>query len=279
MCASRRRQTGQALIEALVGLQALIVLMLLVTWLGKVQSLRQSVIDASRLLAFECTVRPAVCASSEGNARLADEARRRVFSRLDAPVRSDEVLADAAPRDEHNPLWSDAAGRPLIERFAEVGVRLQTQSFDAGLSVATARESALVNNALDFLSRVAGPGRFGLAITEGLWVARTQAGVSAPVSPQLGLPALALQARTAILSDAWTAAGPDGAEPDSVASRVGLGSRLPGPLQATIDAGYLPTRGFIGLMEGIGLEPDAGSFRYHESDVDVVPADRLGRAP
>mgnify|MGYP003515335369 CR=1 FL=1 len=46
--------------------------------------------------------------------------------------------------------------------------------------------------------------------------------------------------------------------------------------EASIDARYLPTRGFIGLMNAIGLEPAGDAFRYHAADVDLVPPDRLG---
>lgn len=272
----RRRQGGQALIEAFVGLLALVPLLGLVIWLGKVQALRQSTIDASRLVAFECTVRAAACAGSDGHARLADEARRRVFSTAQAPVRSDEILADAAAREAHNPLWHDGSRHALLSGFGQIGVAVQAPAFDAGLSVATARESALVNNALDFLTRVAGPGRFGLAITEGLWVATVQTAIT---PGRHGLPALAPQARTAILGDAWTATGPDGGAPDTVAARTERGAALWSPLEAAIDARYLPTLGFIDLMGAIGLEPTGGAFRYHRSDVDVVPPDRVGVAP
>ncbi|MCX7272041.1 MAG: hypothetical protein NTV19_02270, partial [Burkholderiales bacterium] len=77
-------QRGQALLESFVALLALVPLLLAVLWLGRVLALRQASIEASRLLAFECTVRPQACADPAAQARLADEARRRVFSRVDA---------------------------------------------------------------------------------------------------------------------------------------------------------------------------------------------------
>ncbi|MBK8766986.1 MAG: hypothetical protein IPM01_21190 [Burkholderiaceae bacterium] len=73
----RAHQGGQALIEALVGLMALVPLVIATLWLGKALSMRQAAIEASRLLAFECTVRPADCTDPDGQAQLADEVRRR----------------------------------------------------------------------------------------------------------------------------------------------------------------------------------------------------------
>lgn len=277
--ASRRGQRGQALIESFVGLLALVPLLLATLWLGRMLSMRQATIEASRLLAFECTVRADECADAAAQGRLADELRRRSFSRLDAPIRSDETLPDEPPAGERNPLWVDAAGRPLLARFSDVGVRLATQSFDAGLAVATSRESALIGNALNLLSNLAGPGRFGLGLTEGLFVATVQARSEPVPGTRMALPGLLFQARTAILTDAWTASGPYGEQASSVQSRVERGSRLQTLYEASLDARYLPVRGFITLMDAIGLEPAAGAFRYHQSDVDTVPPDRLGGQP
>ncbi len=276
---SRGGQRGQALIESFVGLLALVPLLIAVLWLGKALSMRQATIEGSRLLAFECTVRPAECADPTGQAVLADEVRRRAFSRVDAPIRSAQALPDQPAAAERNPLWVDAAGRPLLERFSDVGVRLATQSFDAGLAVATSRESALIGNALNLLSNLAGPGRFGLGITEGLYVATVQMQSVPQAGVLMPLPGLRFQARTAILTDPWTATSPYGGEGSSVQSRVDRGARLQEIYEASLDARYLPVRGFIALMDAIGLEPAGGAFRYHQSDVDKVPPDRIGGQP
>jgi len=267
------------LIEAFVGLLALVPLVVATLWLGKVLSMRQATIEASRLLAFECTVRPADCSDPSGQAQLADEVRRRVFSRVDAPIRSLDVLADSPSAAERNPLWVDAAGRPLLERFSDVGLNVATQSFDAGLAVATSRESALIGNALNLLSNLAGPARFGLGITDGLFVATVQMRSVPQAGLRMPLPGLQFQARTAILTDAWTATGPYGSEASSVQSRVDAGARIQAVYETSLDARYLPVRGFIGLMDAIGLEPAGGAFRYHQSDVDTVPPDRIGGQP
>jgi len=114
----------------------------------------------------------------------------------------------------------------------------------------------------------------------GLVSAKVQANLSASqradnFQRQLDSIPLRVRAQTAILTDAWTATGPDGADARSVAARVGRGRQLLPAYEATIDARYLLTRGFIGLMSTIGLEPSGDAFRYHDADVDLVPPDRL----
>ena len=279
MCADRRSIRGQALVECLVAALVLVPLVVLVVWLGKIDAIRQAGISASRTLAFECTVRPEDCQAAASHPELADELRRRVFSRLDAPVLTLDRATDV-PGDR-NPLWVDRANRPLLERFADVGIRIETPSFDAGRAVAQARGGSLASGAVGLADTLAGLGRFGLLVDRGLIDARVQVGVT-PRAPDDGFRArldsipLRLRANTAILTDGWNASGPYGEAPDSVETRVGQGRRLLGAYEASLDARYALTRGFITTMDAIGLEPAGGAFRFHEIDVDRVPPDRIG---
>ena len=278
-----RQARGQALVEVLVAALVLVPLVLLLVWLGKVHAVRQATIAASRMLAFECAARPEACRDGDAHPELVDELRRRAFSRTDVQPLTQDRIADDAPAQERNPLWVDRANRPLIERFSDIGARIDHSGFDAGLSVASSQASGGAGQAVQLLSELAGPARFGLAIGEGLVAARVQAGVSASrtatdFSSQLDSIPLRVRATTAILTDAWNASGPYGGQPDSVEQRVAQGGGLPAAYEASIDARHLLTRGFIGLMGAIGLEPQADAFRYHEVDVDVVPADRLPEA-
>lgn len=283
--AARCRQAGQALVEALVAAIVLVPFALLIVWLGKIQSLQQATIAASRLLAFECAARPDDCRQADAHPELVDELRRRAFARSDLQPLTGDRMPDQAPAAERNPLWVDRANRPLIERYGDIGARIDPQGFDAGLSVAASQSGGLVGglagDAAQLLSDLAGPGRFGLDIGEGLVDAKVQAGISASATApdfrsQLDSIALRMRANTAILTDAWNASGPYGGSADSVETRVGQGSRLLSAYESSIDARYALTRGFIALMGAIGLEPQAGAFRYHEVDVDLVPADRIG---
>jgi len=279
MCADRV-QAGQALVETLVGAVVLVPLAVLVIWLGKVMTIDQATVAASRILAFECAARPDDCARAAEHPELVEELRRRAFSRLDAPVLTAERLGDAPSTSERNPLWTDRANRPLLQRFSDVGARVDAEHFDAGVSLAGSRGGAAASNALELVTTLAGPGRFGLAIDGGLVAARVQANVSASpgaisFARQLDSIALRMKAQTAVLTDAWTAIGPYGGDDRSVESRVERGQRLPQLLETAIDARYRPTLALIDVMGAVGLEPEAGAFRYHAIDVDVVPPDRL----
>jgi len=281
---SRRQQAGQALLETLVGASVMIPFVVLIVWLGKVQTMQQAAISGSRLLAFECSVRPEACAASANRPELADELRRRVFARADLGIFSADRMADEAPAAERNPLWTDHRNRALIERFADVGVRVDAERFDAGLSVSESRAGVIASNALEIVSDLAGPGRFGLEIRGGLVNARVQvnASRSAPAdnfASQLASIPLALHAHTAVLTDAWNASGADTPGGRSVEARVSRGRQLNAWHEASIDARYLPVRGFLSLMELIGLEPTAEAFRYHSASVDVVPEDRIAVDP
>lgn len=258
---------------------ALVPLLLLVLWVGKIDALRQAGIAGSRMLAFECTVRPEACQQSAQHPELADELRRRVFSRPDVSVLTPDRVTDQAA-DRH-PLWVDRANRPLLERFGDVAIRIDQPTFDAGAAVAQGRAGALVGGVVGLADALGGPRRFGLALGGGLIDARVQVGVTPHARPdgfrfQLDSIPLRLRANTAILTDAWNASGPYGGAPDSVQSRVAAGARLSDAYEATLDARQALTRGFIGAMGAIGLEPAAEGFRDRGIDVDRIPADRLG---
>ncbi len=155
-----RRARGQALVEAVVAAIALVPFALLIVWLGKVQTIQQATVAASRMLAFECAARPQECGHGDAHPELVDELRRRAFSRTDVQPLTEDRVADEAPAAERNPLWVDRANRPLIERFADIGARIDRDGFDAGFSVATSRPQA-PGNVVELLSELAGPGRFG----------------------------------------------------------------------------------------------------------------------
>lgn len=280
MCADRHAdQRGQALLECLVAALALVPLVLLAIWLGKVQSIQQASLAASRMLAFECTVRPEACVDAAAHPELADELRRRAFSRTDVPIHTTDRVTDSTA--DRNPLWVDRANRPLIERFADIGVRIDLESFDAGRSVARARAGALGETVIGTVDALSGPSRFGLGVDRGLVNARVQVAVSANATAddfrrQLDSIPLRIRANTAILTDAWNASGPYGTASDSVEARVRQGGELPSLYETSLDVRYALTRGFITLMDAIGLEPAGGAFRYHQTDVDRVPPDRIG---
>ena len=276
-----RAQRGQALAETLVAGIVLVPMVLLIILLGKYQSIQQAMIAASRTLAFECIVRVDDCADFGAHPELVAEMRARHFARHDAALRTETGGGDAADPATRNPLWVDRRNRSLLERFDDVGGQVSASPFDAGLSVAVGGQAGSVAGAARTLSNIAGPGQFGLDIAGGLFEARAQANLSETLGGsdflgQLDSLRLRPQARAAILVDAWNASGPYEGGVHSVESRVERGARINEALETAIDIAYLPMRGFIELMTLGMLEENGGRFRYHETDVDLVPADRVG---
>ncbi len=272
-------QRGQALVEALVAAVVLVPLSLLVVLLGKFQSMQQATIAASRTLAFECSVRPDDCSDAAARVALAEDVRRRHFGRLDREILTADVLDDRAPASERNALWTDRRTRPLLERYADVGIAVTPSRFDAPRSTAVGRASG---NAGVLLDRLAGPSRFGLSIDGGLATSEVRLRVSPSQAgnERLGrldsLPLL-MQARTALVTDAWNASGPYGNAAHTVQSRVEAGQRVDPVHETAFRTGYQLTLWSMQAMHAAGLEPRASAFRPHQTDVDLVPADRIGQ--
>jgi hypothetical protein len=233
-------QRGQATTEFVVVALALVPLFLLVVHLGKVIDLLHAAESASRYAAFEAVVRH----SGNGwksNTSLATEVRRRFFSHPDAPVKTNDVAGDSSAH--RNPLWSNAAGHPLLPRLEDdVGVALHIQAFDtipaAGFAGALGLShdnlaSAIVTVRPASVARLAPFDTLRLDITR----------------------------RTVLLADTWTAR-----DPTQVRARIESAPMLY-PLaswRALVDvAGALPM---------LVLDPPlhAGEF-----DWDAVPCDRL----
>lgn len=279
------RIRGQALVETLVLAVALVPLAVLVILLGKYQTIRSASVAASRTLAFDCAARPSDCGDPARVDWLVQALRARHFDR--------------------QALWRDRAGRPLLERLADVGGTVAPQSFDAGLNTALGRSASvdltgLVGaggvhgvpgsifgtgmpgaGAAQLLTTLAGPARFGLAIRDGLVDARVQVAVAPSHASNSGFArldplAVTMRARTVVLTDAWNASGPDGG-PESVLARSGAGARLDGLRETGLSAAYRLTRWSIGLMGAIGLEPTAADFRPQQANPDAIPADRIGQ--
>lgn len=265
---TRCRARGQALVEAVVGLALLAALGMLVVLLGKYQAIAGSTIVASRSLAFGCVVSPGGCAPGPAPEGLLDSLRDAQFG-----------PGIEQPASATRPLWHDRRGAPMLDRFTGLSARLEAARFDAGQSLAGSQRLRGIADPAGIIAELAGPGRFGLDIADGIRNAHVEVAVQ-PGSPAgrfdaslLGT-ALRLRANTAVLGDTWSAAGPSGGD-ESVEARVDRGRRLAPALEATIDAAYAPARGLLLLADLLGLESGTDAFRPDAIDVDLVPPDRL----
>jgi hypothetical protein len=259
------RQAGQSLIEALVGLIALIPLLLGLIWLARLIDLQQATVSAAREAAFECTVLPRGCPAGQGPNPMSLQA----FSR-------DSIV-----------MWHDGHRRSAFSDSDRVELTWETLNFNAPLAFAGGTAAQSIPGAVNLLTRLAGPDRFGLSLGAGLARARVSAPV--PGSPFDGrVPhalfknadgeALRVHAQLAILSDDWMARAPEGSSPDTVRNRIEAGLRVPVVDQA-LRSGWWPVRGLLQVAAWVGLESSANQFNPYFIDVDLVPPDRLGLSP
>ena len=265
---TRPPHSGQALVEAVVGLALLAALGMLVVLLGKYQAIAWSTTNASRSLAFGCAFAPQGCEPGPAPEGLLASLREAQFTATDG----------AAP-SSLPALWHDRRGRAMLDRFDGLSARVDAQRFDAGQSVATSRRLSGIADPVGIIDRLAGPGRFGLDIADGIRQARVRVAVQ-PGHPAgrfddslMGM-SLELRANTAVLADSWAASGPTGAD-DSVEARIERGRRLAPVAEASMVAGYAPARALLLLADLLGLESGTDAFRPGEIDVDLVPDDRL----
>ena len=280
-----RGQNGQALLETLVVAMVLVPLVVMTVLLGKYQSVQTATIASSRSLAFECTVRRDECSTPDGLRKLSEELAQRHLSRASREVFSQDQVPNLTAGSEMHALWTNRKGQGLLESFGDTSTSVTSGSFDAGIGVAEGFEkTGVVNNAVNLLSTLAGPNKFGLELRDGLLTARVTVNTSTS-KPAIsstgewldGFP-LSFKSKAAILTDDWSASKPQGSEATTVETRVNQGKRLAGPLETAQDVAYLAVRASIAIMGTLGLDNSGGAFRYLDMDMDLIPPDRRGIA-
>lgn len=271
--ANRALMRGQSTTEFVVLALILTPLFLAVPLLGKYLDLTQHASQASRYAAFEISVRGPVTAKDE--ATVAAEARRRLFSTSDAPIKTNDVAADF--QQMRNPLWTDFRGEHFLPRFAD------------GITHAADREArAVPPRALAVFS-----GANGFKLPEdNLFTARISVLPETPRdfrfwsdnNPGVNL---RMNRQTGILIDAWNAASADvvrdkieNAGPS--APPIVMPKFDPNIMRTLIDnAAALGPYPILPLkLEGqtIGLLPQMLGEprpRFGEHDPNIVPCDRL----
>lgn len=237
VCAQRGQATTEFAVLALV----LVPLALAVPLLGKYIDLMQAAEAASRYVAFEGTIRNS-SSSWKNDAELAVEVRRRFFSNSDAPVKTGDAAGDFAAH--RNPIWSDHAGRTLIEKF-EDSVRVQTQAAGKNAIAATAPFSDAL----------------GLPDANLYTASVTVAPVKIPGFAPFDAVDITTTRKTVLLADAWTAR-------DS----AGIRRRIEDSVLLYPLGQAKPIVDLIGLLPTVVFDP---ALKLSEFDWDVVPCDRL----
>ena len=292
------------MIETILFSMVMVPFFVFTVWLGNLADLRLQTGEAARQLAFECTVHTPECLGTRDARDLDQAVRIRSFASDTGPVEG-KGWVQGARLDQT--VHRDRRGSALLERYEDVGIRVEPSRFDAGLSQALGQAGRSMANAAETLSKVSGPDHFGLSLTGGLAVAKVETMTSARsksssaavsnVGFSANSPArwmsggwregldpwpVRLQARAAILTDPWAASMPQGTDFVSVEQRLTSAWRVPSigglPSDALLSAWSQPVQLFLKGANTLGLEPSADQFGYHRIDWDRVPADRLGTA-
>ena len=118
--AAGRSQAGQALTEFLAAALAIVPLFLLIPLIAKYQDISHAAQMASRYAAFDATINNPSTNGTKDPAVLAQEVRRRFFSNIDAPIRSNDAAGNFLAHQ--NLFWRDPAGNSLIRDINAVEV-------------------------------------------------------------------------------------------------------------------------------------------------------------
>lgn len=299
------RQQGQAMVESLTVMLALLPFVIAIPLIAKYQDIRHATLSAARTASFECSVRVENCTHEASRRQINEQIRRRHFSRHHINLHSDDTVDDSMMADERRRFWSGRNGQPMLASFGDVSLSISQEKADAVRELKLG--SLKVGKLATALSKFAGPDAFGLPLNDGLVTAQVQSRVKLDDSFGRHLPAgllpehLNFRERSVVLVDAWNASSARGSEARSLASRVEQGRRLPAastllqelgrfthlaPLELIGEA--IPRddpekalRLFYRPLETV-LRNDPllnknrrGQFHHYEVDVEVLPTDRV----
>lgn len=260
-------QRGQALTEFLAVALALVPLFLLIPVIAKYQDISHATQAASRYAAFEAMASNDSTTGWKAPDQLAGEVRRRFFSNLDAPIKTNDVAGNF--KAHQNLFWRRPDDRTLIEdmerdvqlRFGPSGATHQQGGFTS------ARDGALFTPVAPMLGlHASGIHTAHVSVT----LATMPAGLK--FYQPLDTLQLSMTRGTGVLLNPWTANAPADVE-----SRIASSSAVfPAPLLRPVGAVVDP---FVRVIDLPGGErgPMLGRLEFWR---DVVPEDRLkGRAP
>ena len=250
---------GQALVEVLVVIPAMLALWIAVSYLGRLHDLEARTIATSRYAAFAAAEAPV----DRPTAQTDGQAAARVIAPNDAALHRDDAWSDSRLASYYDPLWLVPMSRQrLLQDARSVMVSSRSERLGGGpggavdAALSSARAAALL-----------GRGSFDLA-NNGLLNSRVELTVAAARGLPAPLDALELrvQAQTSLLANAWGAASTE-----QTAQRV---------------AALHPASGVGTLLEyfrpviwlASALEPALRQLCVGTVNPDIVPQDRLSIA-
>lgn len=270
--APARRARGTAVSEFLAMLALLVPLFLLIPYMGKVADMNHTAVQASRYGAWERVVAPG---DTKGAGVIATEARRRLFSRMGAPIITGQGVID--DNNERNVLWVDHAGGRKFVNYADARFAESEAGTPGKVAGAVTDAMAGFGQLLEELPGAVRPsGKFDVN-TRGLMRAEVGVNIAGTVVKPIDAGTdcdgatntrtfVCARRHNVILADNWDASSPGQVETRVRAMTIGEIFGEPARLlkaAADQDVPGNPFQDFLGYEPGI-VKPD------------VVPEDRLG---
>ncbi len=192
----RHALRGQAMTEFIVLCAVLVPMLLLFPIVYKYVDLMQAGEQASRYVAFEGTVHAIGTAGQKSAEQLTTEIGRRFFSRSGAEVLTREGVVN--DDGERLSLWEDHRGQTLVSPQSGAGARVQIRDFNAMPAVVVGGDR-MAHEEFNLP-------RHRQSVADISFVPNALSGLAPfdTVRPTI-------HRTTALLGDAWTAAGPDDA--------------------------------------------------------------------
>jgi hypothetical protein len=243
-----RHQAGQALTEFLVAALAVVPLFLLIPLIAKYQDISHAAQMASRYAAFDVTVNNPSTQGLKNPAMLGQEVRRRFFSNVDAPIRSNDAAGNF--QAHRNLFWRDPAGNDLVNDVDAVAVSVAEAGGSGAALLATEAPVFGLPDRPMYRGAVSVP------------LANLPAGIRS-YEPFDRID-LRIDRTTTVLVDGWS-----GRDVATVRARVGRGDLAGRALGRVGDVLALP---FAVLELDRVRPPRIGELQRWD---DVVPADRL----
>lgn len=294
-----RRARGQAMMEFLIALIALVPLFLLIAMLGKYLDIKSTIVQGARYAAWERTVWYGDSNDSRSNSKstatLQNELRERLFSDTATTVQADDGATREAPRAAVNANWNDYSNKAILLPVYTGTTGATTNRGDPG---ALGKGLDVLLLALNTVGTV---GSFGTSSfgpnTHGLYTAQLQVKLNQPPQVVRGLRGMgawtdpakdskdAKDAKDAplvfgagsgpnygsnvLLADAWSAGGPE-----SAGDRASVHNQVSGLVPTSWAAGRV-------AMEALALKPSvdgisAAGVAMDPGKIapDVIPPDR-----
>lgn len=142
-CGLVRHQVGAAISEVIAMSAVLVPLALLVPYMGKVADMNHASIEAARYASWERTV---ASDADKSDAVLADETRRRFFSKVDAYI----FTGEAPPTDDaqRQQLWRDYQANWMLRNYNDVTVQTTNSDTPGSAAGTIANLMGLFTNAM-----------------------------------------------------------------------------------------------------------------------------------